>query len=882
MNMNKLKKEPPQWPVRLIERLCDPTMVEVLYGDVQEVYFRRLTRMNRILATILYYRDAFSLLRPFALRRTHQVHPRLNFIHMLFIQLKAGLRTLKKHPMPSTINIFGLLSGMLIVLLIAHYAHFELSYDRFHRDYNRIYRLAYQRQSNNEVIFNGATTYLPVGPSLKREVAGVSEQTRLYYPFTHGSINYDNESFIEEKPVFADPSFFQVFGFELIKGAASQVLQGPNRVVLSQTLADRYFGKANPIGKTIEFSYEDGETLLTVSGVMANPREDSHLRLHMLISFSTLDQWTTFEESKWFLPFYHTYIKTNTDFDEAVLESKANELITKNAFKRSPNSVKEFISLQPLQDIHLDSDLMFEMHQNGDRKAVYFLIAVAVIILLIAYLNYINMSTALAVQRAREVGVRKVMGSTKGQLVQQFLTESFLLNMAAFIMAGLLTTVLTPFASRLMSKNFDFIDDPLFWLTGVLVATLGAALAGIYPALILSGYRPVDVLKGRFSSGSRGGLLRKLLVTVQFVISIVMIGGTLLLFKQTNFLINKDPGFDAAQVLVINAPRNVDPSDYELKVRSFANEVVAISGVNSFSHSGSVPGKVMGSGTFKRLGQAEADEVTLQMNSVDYDFFRTYGLKFLQGRPFDRALTTDRQTLILNEAAMNMLGFKDPKDALKSKLVAFEQEFNILGVIENYHHSSPKVQYEPIAFVYNPGRTIYFSINMRPQNLLNTLAAIETSLTRHFPKSPFDYFFLEEAFHRQFEADLRFVDMFKVFTLLAVLLGTLGLFALASFVVNQKIKEIGVRQVLGASTANVFKVFVETFQWPMWLGATIALALLYFGANRWLRDFPYRIALDITILLVPLILIVSLTLIIVAYQTFSVVRSNPIKSLRQE
>jgi len=881
--MNNATKGPPRWPLKILERFCLPAQLEILYGDVEEVFFERLEEGSRFRAQLLYYRDAFSLLRSFVVKPAHEIHSSLNFFQMLLIFLKTGFRSLRKHAMSTSLNFLGLLLGMTATLLLAHYAYSELNFDRFHSDYEHVYRLAYERTVNNEPAFHGATTYLPLGPTLKQSQPAVEEQVRLYYPFTHGVIQYQTEAHVEEKPVFADASFFEVFNFPLMQGNKATVLSGPNKVVLSERLVEAYFGRESGMGKEIKFSFEDGEALLQVVGIMPNTRPDTHLQVDMLISFETLGQWPTFENSKWALPFYHTYVRTSAGADLIDLATQAATIIGENARINTAREVVDQIHFQALQDIHLDSDLTFELGPNGDRSSVYLMIGVAALIMLVAYLNYINLSTALATVRAKEVGLRKVMGSTRKALVQQFLVESTLLNVLALLMAIGLTALLLPFVSRVMALDLNFLTDGVFWLVAVLITVSGALAAGVYPAFVLSAYKPVSVLKGQFNKSTRGVLLRKALVGTQFFVSILMIGATMVLLEQTSFLINKDQGFDAMRMLVINAPRHQgDSKAYVAKVDAFANELTAMPKVRAFTHSGSVPGKVMGSGSFKVKDNVEKEAVTLQINSVDQGFFEAYGLNFKSGRAFSKELQTDRMSLIVNEAALEFLGIDDHEQALNEKLEALGREFSIVGVIENYHHSSMKTRFEPIAFVLNPSRTIFFSLNLDQSGLLTTLDEVEAAMKVHFPESPFDYFFLKDDLQNQFQSDLKLMTMFRAFSLLAVILGALGLFGLSSFIASQRMKEMGVRRVLGATGFNLLEVISGTFRWPLVIGGFLATTALYLGANEWLSAFPFRTSLAWTVFGIPLVIILVMAGAIAVFQTIRLISKNPIHSLRSE
>ncbi len=878
-------KQPPSWPSVILRRLCSPEQLEILYGDVYEVFHQRARKGGRLKAKLLFYRDAFSLIRPFALKRADEYHSSLGYLSMMSIHLKTSLRSLFKNRMSTGINIFGLTIGMTAVLLIAQFAIFELNFDRFHENSESIHRVSFARMIDNQRVFNSATVFMPVGPELVEAFPEVEDQVRFYYGFTHGEVKVGDQTFNEEKAVFTEPSYFNVFSYGLKIGNPKTALSEPNKVIISESLATKYFGHNEAIGQVIHFSFEDGETDLEVSGIFEDPRSDSHLRLHFLMSFKTLDQWSVFKEGEWNLPFYHTYLQFNDNFQKSDFEVRASELIREFRGGATEQNIVEELELQPLKKIHLDSDLTFELFENGDRQSVNFMIGIAILILLIAYLNYINLATAKAVKRAKEVGVRKILGSKRRQLVDQFLTEAFLLSFVALGLAIILVIVILPYFSEMVQKPFSIAKDPVFWVSVVVAAGVGGLVSGIYPAFVLSSYKPISILKGSFSTSSRGSVLRKVLVSFQFLISISMIGGTMLLLNQTNFLMNKDLGFEADQIMVVNAPRTAQNADtYLTRVRAFAGEVQSLSGINRFTHSGSVPGKVMAPATFQNKANISGEPSSLQLITLDYGFFKTFGLEFLKGRAFSKDHPTDQATLIINESALKALGFENAEDAIKGKIVSIGsgREFDVLGVVRNHHHTSLKSSYEPIVFALFPNQTLYFSFNVNTSNLVGTVERLESMMSRHFPDSPFEYSFLNQAFDAEFKAELRFVRVFRAFSILSILLGSLGLFGLAAFMASQKLKEISIRKVLGARLMDILSLLASSFTMSLLVGSVLACLALYFGGRAWLENYAFRIEMSWRHFVLPIAVVILLSVLTIAYQTIKVATTEPTKNLRNE
>ncbi len=872
--------EPPRWPLFILERILSDRQLEVLYGDVMELYDDRIQYMSASRAKWLFIRDAFSLIRPFAIR-TLFTEQKANSWAMFANYIKLAVRSAKRNKTSSLINIVGLVFGFFAAITISMYVFHELTYDRFHFSYQNIYRVSFQRWVNNDLEFNGATTFSPVGPAMIDVYPEVKQQCRLYYPFAPGIASRENNSFHIEKPIFVDDSYFRLFSAGLKAGNPSTALRDPNSVVLSESLAYQYFGTEDPIGKVLTFSFEDGKTDLVVTGIADNPRNDTHLDLEFLISMNTLDQWAIFKDIEWRLPFFHTYIFLE-GADKEHFEMKASSLLDDHRMEMRSEGVKEFFKLQPIKDIHLDSDLTFEISQNGNRQAVNFMIIIAIMIMIIVYLNYVNLVTALNAKRSREVGVRKVMGSKRSQILTQFTVESICLNFLALIVALVLTFASFRYLTEWIGVDFSFVVDPVFLFLIVAITGIGALIFGFIPAIMISSVETITVLRGKLLSGVKGSGLRKVLVGLQFLITISMVGGLILLTDQTDYLLNRDPGFAVDQVLVINAPHiQYEENDYLRHVRRFGQEVTAFSMVNSFTHSGSVPGKVMSSGRIRRMGENQ-DEVTLSINAVDFDFFETYELEFLAGGPFSKIKQGNDVKLILNQAAMESLNFLTPKEAIGSKVFSRGQEFEVIGIVNNYHHTSLKSAYEPIAFVFSPARTLYLSINIQTDQLTETLQLLEDEMKRHFPSNPIEYFFLDRTFHEQFKSELSYIRIFRAFSILAVVIAIMGLYGLSTYVLSQHEKEIGIRKTLGAGYTHIFRFMGNFFFIPWMIGSVIALFLLVLGGTLWLETFPFRIDLPWTVLGIPLFLVVTLSLIIITIQSIKAWHVQPADVLKLE
>lgn len=873
---------PPKWPLWILKKVCSDHQLEILYGDAIEMFHKRVQSVGARKAKLLFLRDTISSIRHFSLKKRKYLNVSSTAsLYKNYFQLIR--RSFLRNKLSTSINFIGLVVGFFAALMIAQYAQYELSYDQFHQDHNKTFRVSYKRTENNQVTFHGATTFLSVGPIMQDKYAEVYNQCRFYYPFAHGVINYKEEAYHEEKPVFVDDSYFQIFSFPLIKGDERTALTEPNTVVLSEDLASKYFGIIDPIGKTIRFSFEDGETDLKVTGVLKNPRYDSHLQLDMLISMKTIDQWDAFADGEWSLPFYHTYIQLQKGTDIQSFEEKSSSILTDFRSQNNSEGDEEIFIIQPLKDIYLDSHLTFELGENGNRQAINFLILIAALILIIVYLNYINLTTALSSLKGKEVGIRKVMGSHKLQIVPRFLLESFTVNITSLLVAIGLTIISINYFVQSLGIYFEISMDPSFWLAAFIIAILGSIISAFYPAFVSASYEPIAILRGKLSSNAGGGTLRKVLISAQFAISVAMIGGMILIARQTSFVLSKDLGFDSDKLLVISAPRiSVEDGAYLRAVKSFRNEIVAHSSVNAFTTSSSVPGRVMSAGQISRLEDPEAEPTSLHFNSVDYDYFKSYKLSFLAGRPFSRTFQTDIGAVIINEIAMQSLGYQHAEEAIGTRIGTGNFSFEVIGVVKNYHHSSLKNTFESIVFSLNPNRTLYFSLNINTDQLVETLEGIEAKMKEHFPNHPFEYFFLDRVFDQEFKAEMRYGSLLKGFSALSVLLSSLGLFGLSSFLITQKAKEIGIRKVLGATKKDLFDLLSSFFLLPMVSGSLLACVILYFIGNSWLRTFAFRIEMEWLVFAIPLIIVFVMTAITLGIQTSKAGNIQPAETLKNE
>jgi putative ABC transport system permease protein len=781
----------------------------------------------------------------------------------------------------TTINILGLAIGMMACMLITQYVMHEFSYDNFLANNNRIFRVQLDRYDRGELSTQWASGCAGIGPELKADFPEVEYYTRL----TQRNVvfSYGDVFFKEENSYFASEDFFKVFSIRLIEGIDSAVLKEPFKVVVSQTMAKKYFGNENPIGK---FLKNNGKTDYEVTGVFEDLPANSHMKIDVLMSFASLHKLWNDPITSWQWDGFLTYILLDEHTNAKDFEAKLPAYVQKRAGEelKRYNAGMEF-HLQPVTDIHLDSDYIGEFKRNGNRQASYFLAIVAVLILFIAWINYINLSTAKSIERAREVGVRKVMGGFRSQLVQQFLLEAVLLNAVAVIIAIALVVLLTPAFSEMTGRELGYIlfKQRMFWLwIGLLIAG-GALLSGLYPAFVLSAYRPVEVLKGRFKNTNKGIFFRKGMVVTQFIASITLIVGTFTVYRQISHMRDQALDVDIQQTLVIHSPNVVD-STYEQKFQVFKNKIVQYSEVSGMTASTEVPGRQPGwnAGGIRRLSQREDEAKQYRIILFDHDYTKFYGVDVAAGRTFSADVADEEHSVLLNESASRSLGFQKPEDALNDQIFFWGDTFKIVGVVKDYHQESLKKAYDPMVLRYGKAPGGFYSIKFNTANVKSSLANFEDDWKQLFPGNPFIYFFLNDHYNQQYEADQQFGKVFGIFSALAIFIACLGLFGLSSLTAIQRTKEIGVRKVLGASVPSILTLISKDYILLLGIAIVIATPLAWWVMDTWLQDFAYRIQLDWLIFALPSLVVIAIALFTVSIHTLRAARVNPAKSLRYE
>lgn len=802
--------------------------------------------------------------------------------------LKTALRNLFKHKGYSLINILGLAIGMASCLMIVMYVNHELSYDSFNEKADRIYRVAGSFRWGGRD-FDIAVNAAPVAQTMINDFPEVEDAVRFRQRGRY-VIKYGDKSFRERNTSFADASFFNVFSIPLLKGDPQTALAAPKTLVLSRDTAAKYFRDEDPIGKTLKINDRED---YQVTGVYENIPGNSHFHFDILFSMESL------QESKgqiWLSQNFQTYIVLRQGADYRALEAKFPDLIIKYMGPQLKSflgkTIEEVVAegelraeffLQPLTSIHLHSDLLGEMEATSDAKYVYIFSAIALFILLIAAVNFMNLATARSANRAREVGIRKVLGSYRKQLVGQFLTESMVLSFMAMLLALGLLSMALPLFNNLAGKDlvFSLLGQGTMPILLVLMTVLTGFLAGSYPAFFISAFRPVNVLKGKMKTGVKSGMLRSIMVVFQFASSIILIVGTFVVYNQLHYIQNKNLGYEKEQVVMLE-------NTYLLgnQIQAFKEAVLANPQFVSGTVSGylPVPSNRSNNATFPE-GEINSDKATsMQQWDVDYDFIKTLGIKIIAGRDFSRQFSTDTSAAIINQAVAKHFAWTDPVGKRLGRGASTDGKvdlYEVVGVMEDFHFESLRDTIGPLILFLGDSRGM-ISFRVETDNVTGMIGALENQWREFLPDQPFEYSFLDDRFDAMYRSEQRIGKIFGVFAGLAIFIGCLGLFGLAAFTAEQRTKEIGVRKILGASVPNITRLLLKEFTVLIGIANIVAWPIAFFIMRMWLQDFSYQTSLGLWIFLAAGLMTLLIAIFTVSFQAIKAALADPIKSLRYE
>ena len=807
---------------------------------------------------------------------------------MLYSYFRTALRSLLKNKVFSFLNIFGLAIGMACCMIIFQYVTFERSYDKFHPNHENLYRVQYNYYKNGETIFECAAAVPAVGKAMRDNFPEVEEYA-IAYP-TGGIITYEGQAYRESKIQLVTPSWLTMFNWPLLRGDINTVLDGPKKAVLTESTAKKYFGDEDPIGKYINWSsgFVGGDYLVT--GIVADVPSNSHIRFSMLFSHSSLKEPSGGNsETSWGWYDHNTYVSLKDGTNPKEFDTRfADYLYELKGEYYEKNSTLQSFPLQALTDIHLKSKLLQESEpeENGDAQSVYFLGILAIFILIIAWVNYINLASAKSMERAKEVGVRKVLGAFRSQLIRQFIVESIIVNLLAAGLSLLIVSMALPYFNQLTNSplSLALIFNSGTWLLVVAVFMGGAFLSGLYPAFVLSSFRPIVVLKGKLSSSSQGNMLRKVLVIFQFVASVFLIAGTLIVYKQMQYLKSRDLGFDMEQTLVLRGPSvlQVD-SLWNNYVDGFKNTVMTMPSVEAFSTSTNVPGnEIFWTNGAKKAEAPDSEYKTIYNVGIDYDYVPSYEIELVAGRNFDLRFPTDTAAAILNVAGIEFLGYSSPEEAVGQKISHGGMEKTIVGVLDNYNQMSLKNTVAPILYRLIPASDSFFSLKLAGGNAARTTEEVARAWENFFPGNPLDYFYLDSFFNRQYAKEDQFGTVFSIFSVLAIIVSCLGLFGLSAFSALQRTKEIGIRKVLGASVPKILMLLSQEYLLLIAIAVLLGVPTTWYVMDLWLNNFAYRTEMSWFIFVAAAALVFVVALLTVAYQTLRSARANPTSTLRYE
>lgn len=801
--------------------------------------------------------------------------------------MKVAFRNIIRQKFYAFVNVFGLTIGLASTILISLYITDELSYDRFHKDAEHIYQVGvFGRLAGQE--FNGATTPAPMASTLVDEIPDIDAAIRLNQ-WDKIICGYNDKSFTEEHVLLADSNFFSFFTFQLLQGNPNEVLKGPKKMVLTESAAKKYFGYSGPgdetpIGKLMTF----GSWTCEVTGIAADPPSNSHFHFSIILS---MDSWDYAKNNQWTSNSWHTYFHTIPNATLSGLLDKFNALVDKYVgpeVKQYLNmSLDEFRAqggayhyvLEHMTDIHLKSTLEDNFEAGGRMDYLYIFGSIAIFIILIACINFMNLTTARSANRAKEVGIRKTIGAIRYRLMSQFFSESILFTIISVGLAILLIWIVLPSFNTLAGKQItlSFLLNPWYLFSILLLVIFVGVGAGLYPALYLTSFKPAEVLKGRVRAGFKSSGIRSVLVVLQFSISIGLIVSTLIVYQQLDHLQTQNLGFEKENVIVLD---NMSKLGTNRKV--FKDNLINYEGIKNASYSNMSPPHIDNSSVFRPLVENAEDNIFFYY-WVDDTYDETLDLQMADGRFFDKNIASDSSAVILNEAAMKQLGWTDYHD---KRLLSFNKSdegdpIHVIGVVKDFNFETLRNQVRPMLLLYRPNSNL-ISIRLKPGDIQSKLDFIGDQWKQLSNGAPFDYVFLDQEFDKLFRAEQRMGSIFLVFTILAIVIACLGLFGLASFTAEQRSKEISIRKVMGATVPQVMVMLSTSFTRLVLIAFVVGTPLAYYGMHLWLEGFAYRINIGIFSLLAGGLAALLISWFTISFQSFKAARANPVRSLRSE
>jgi len=861
--MIKKKENPPRLARWILSLQDHYERNYFITGDCSEEYKQIVQQKGKPSALLWIWGQVFSVMA-LSLKRS------LLFGGTMFINyLKITLRNIKRHKGYSFINIAGLAIGMTCSILILLYVRSELSFEKFHKNTDNIYRVIMHQEGN----FFGNTDWLPwtppiLAPTLKKDLPEVIHAAR--FENRRQLITYKDKKIYEEDFCYTDPEFFDIFTFSIIKGDPQTALNEPFSLLITPQMAEKYFGNEDPVNKIINI---DNKHDFKITGIIENCPQNTHIKYNFLASFISLEKVSKNNDQfyKWGMNFHDTYLLLQNNANPDEIETKLRE------YDQTVGSRTWSFHIWPLQDIHFKG--IGNRKGESDIRYIYVFSATAFFLMFLACFNYMNLSTSQSFTRIKEIGIRKVAGANRHQLITQFLGESILFSFTALIISVLLIHIFLPVFSSFIDKNLSFsLFNNSWMLAGLIVfSVLTGLLSGSYPAFLISSFKPVGIMKGNLKSSPKGtALFRNTLVTTQFLISIIMIVCTAVVYMQLNFIRNAKLGYNKDYVITI--PLRVR-GNYSTFI-PFKNELEKYPKIQDISVSRDPPNRIKALAQANWEGKDPSDLKQIRFNSVDYDYIDFYGMEIIRNRNFSRDFATDlNRAFILNETAVKEFGFENP---IGMKMSIWGNEGEIIGVIKDFHSVSMHLNIEPVAFIVYPDWFSMFSIRISSEDIPETIAFLEDTWKKFSPEYPFEYSFLDEEVDRMYRTEQRLGRSFSYFTIIAIFIASLGLFGLVSFSAERRTKEIGIRKVLGAQISNITWLLSKEFLFLVCIANIIAWPIAYYFMNKWLQNFAYRINIGLGIFLASGMIALVIALLTVSFQSIKAATANPVDSLRYE
>ncbi|MEJ1240023.1 ABC transporter permease [Chryseolinea sp. T2] len=882
---NSKDLSPPRAASRLLLSFLRDDLAEDVSGDLEERFYNDVLRHGSFKAKVNYWYQVINYLRPFAFKKIKS-SPQNNAA-MVGNYFKIGWRNLVRQRMYSFIKIGGFAMGIAACLLIAIYIQDELSYDRFYKDGNRIYRV-YENWNDNGKIEKGVWFQAPFAKALKEDYPEIEKAGRYNSSELFGGgpnqIRPDgtSENFYEERFVFADQELLEILEVKMVYGDLKHSLDQPQTIVLTRSKAEKYFPGENPVGKLMVVN-DNTANPFKIGGVIEDFSPHSHFQHDFIMTMTGREFWWG-EQNYWGATNYPTYVLLREGTNPEALAAKLQKVVDKYMLplwiKDGRSDAKDLASkisfgLQPIRDIHLETEIHDPVN-HGDRGFVWLFGAIASFILIIACVNFINLATAKSANRAKEVGLRKTVGSYRSNIVTQFLTESVLFSAWSFVFGIVGAWLLLPYFNDLADKSLTLPFTEWWFVPAMIVGCMAiGVLAGIYPSLYLSSFRPAQVLKGNLLKGSKGSSLRSALVIFQFTTSIVLIISTVIIYRQMGYVMDKKVGYDKEQVLLLQGTRTI-----ETKLKTLKEELVTIAAVKSASISDYLPvrGTKRNGNRFWNEGREKTDpHVGGQFWVVDEDYITTMGMKLVEGRDFARNRLSDTLNIIINQSMAHELGLKEP---LGKRIVNY-RPWNIIGVVEDFNFESLRNKVEPLAMIagISPG---IVSVKLNTRDVSSTIAQIEKVWDKFSPNQKIRYSFLDETYARMYDDVQRMGRIFTTFAAFAIIVACLGLFALSAFMVEQRSKEISIRLVLGASMNSILRLLTLNFVGLVLISLLLASPIGWYMMREWLQDFEYQVPITWDVFVVSGILALAIALGTISYQCIRAALAKPVEGLRSE